>query len=104
MNPIPTLEQARLDGTSAKPGTDTLVASTDAQIDRASVQGRDALHRLAHQAEDFAHQSAAQLRQRGTAIHDGTLLQIREHPLRSVMLAAGAGVAVTLLIRLLMKR
>lgn len=97
MSPTPSPENTPLDAAAAKPNAEAL-------IERASVQSRDALHRLTQHAEEFAHQSAAQLRQRGTAIHDGTLLQIREHPLRSVMLAAGAGVALTLLIRLLMKR
>ena len=91
MIPTPTPEHARLDGNAAKSPTDALVASGEA------------LQRLGHQAEDIAHQGMAQLRQRGTALHDGTLLQIREHPLRSVLLAAGAGVALTLLIRLLTK-
>jgi ElaB/YqjD/DUF883 family membrane-anchored ribosome-binding protein len=75
----------------------------DRFIDKAADQGRDALHRLSHQASDMAHNTAAQLRQRGEQVRDGTLLQIREHPLRSVLVAAGVGVALTLLIRQLTK-
>jgi ElaB/YqjD/DUF883 family membrane-anchored ribosome-binding protein len=72
-------------------------------IDKAADSGRDTLSRLSHQASDIAHQTADQLRHRGEQVRDGTLLQIREHPLRSVLLAAGVGVALTLLIRQLVK-
>lgn len=96
--------------TSPTPKTDapTLAAdptrSADGVLDRAAEQGRDALQRFSHEAEDFATRSADQIRRRAAAVQERTVREVQAHPLRAVLLAAGAGVALTLLVRLLLRR
>jgi ElaB/YqjD/DUF883 family membrane-anchored ribosome-binding protein len=83
---------------------DPAAGGADAMLDRAAAQGQDALHRLGHEVEGFATRSAGQLRRQATAVQDMTAREVQTHPLRSVLLAAGAGALLTLLLRQLLRR
>lgn len=72
------------------------------RLDGITAQGSDAMHRMAHTAEEWAHRSAGQLRDQGAVWRDGACAQIRLHPLRSVAIAAGTGAVLTLLARWLL--
>lgn len=76
----------------------------DAMLDRATEQGRDALQRFSHEAGDFATRSAAQIRRQAAAVQERTAREVQAHPLRAVLLAAGTGVVLTLLLRALLRR
>lgn len=78
--------------------------STDAMLDRATTHGHEALQRFSHEAEDFATRSAAQIRRRAAAMQALTVDEVQSHPLRALLLAAAGGVALTLLVRLLLRR
>ncbi len=92
---------------SQSPSTNTLPSrsAADPLIDRLDSLGAlssDGMHRAAYEAEQWAHRSASQLRQQGAIWRDGASSQIRQHPLRSVAIAAGTGAVLSLLARWLM--
>lgn len=76
----------------------------DAALDRVAARGHEALQRFGHEAEDFATRSAAQIRRRASAMQALTVDEVQAHPLRALLLAAAGGAALTLLVRLLLRR
>ena len=66
-------------------------------LNHAAVQGGDMVRQLAAKTE----QSIEQWRGQAKIWHDGTTDHIRAHPVRSVLIAAGAGMALALLVRAL---
>jgi ElaB/YqjD/DUF883 family membrane-anchored ribosome-binding protein len=74
------------------------------RLDVLTQQGSDAAHRLTSDAEHWARRNADQLRHQGDLLRERSQLQIREHPLSSVAIAAGTGVLVALLARWLLRR
>jgi ElaB/YqjD/DUF883 family membrane-anchored ribosome-binding protein len=74
------------------------------RLDALAHQGSEAVQRLTHEAEDFAHRSVEQIRHQGKAWGERGAVQIRQHPLRAVAVAAGAGVLLALVARMLMRR
>ncbi len=74
------------------------------RLDQMTQQGSDAVHRFSNNAEQWAHQSADQLRHQGEAWRNRGSIQIQEHPLRSVAIAVGAGVLLAMAARLLLRR
>lgn len=64
-------------------------------------QAGPAMHELAQGAEHLAHDSAAAVRRRAAALGQSSSGYVREHPLQSVLIAAGAGALVAIVLRML---
>jgi ElaB/YqjD/DUF883 family membrane-anchored ribosome-binding protein len=64
-------------------------------------QAGPAMHELAQGAEHLAHDSAAAVRRRAAALGESSAGYVREHPLQSLLIAAGAGAALAFVLRLL---
>jgi ElaB/YqjD/DUF883 family membrane-anchored ribosome-binding protein len=60
-----------------------------------------AMHELAAGAGNLARDSAMAVRRRATLVGEAGAGYIREHPMRSVLLAAAAGAGLAMLLRLL---
>jgi ElaB/YqjD/DUF883 family membrane-anchored ribosome-binding protein len=64
-------------------------------------QAGPAMHELAQSAEHVARDSAVAVRERAVRLGDAGAGYVREHPMQSVLIAAGAGAALALLLRAL---
>ena len=79
------------------PSTPVTERAADA-LNHAAAQGGDAVRQLVATAGDLTQRSADQLRGQAEAGRDGTVEHIRSHPMRSVLIATGTGVALALLL------
>lgn len=70
-------------------------------LNHAPSQGGEAVRELVAKAGDLTQRSVEQWRGQAEAWRDGTSEHIRNHPLRSVLIAAGAGMVLALLVRAL---
>lgn len=68
-------------------------------LNQAVTQGDQAIQQLVSQAADVVHHQTEQWRDLVGAWHDAAVGQIREHPIRSVLVAASVGAVLTLLVR-----
>jgi len=68
-------------------------------LNHAAEQSSEALHHLASKAGDLTHRRVEQWRDQGQAWREGTTEHIQAHPLRSVLLATGAGMLIAWLAR-----
>lgn len=87
------------DPAARTPGLDALVRS----LGQAREQTGTAAHELAESAANVAHESLDAARRRAIRLGDQGAGYVREHPLQSVLIAAGTGAAVALLVRALMR-
>jgi len=70
-------------------------------LEQATAQGGEAMRRLASDAVDITQRSVEQWREQAEVWRDDASEHIRANPLRSVLIAAGAGMVITLLLRAL---
>lgn len=82
------------------PSTPVIEHATDA-LNHAAAQGGDAVRQLVAKAGDLTQRSVQQWRGQAEVWRDGASEHIRAHPMRSVLIAAGAGMVLTLMLRAL---
>lgn len=76
--------------------------TADVSIDSGnSANGQPLLNRAAEQAKAFAQRSGTVIREQAQKASDSTVAYIQEQPVKSVLIAAATGAAVTLAIGLL---
>lgn len=85
---------------AAHPAIDALAGTVSQVRDNAA----PALHELAAGAEDIARHGARAVRDRAAHLREAGAGYVREHPLQTVVVAAGVGAALALLVRLLTQR
>ena len=85
------------DPASRTPSLDALALS----LGKVRTQAGDAAHELSEGAVHVAHGSLEVLRQRVAHVGDLGAGYVRQHPLQSVLIAAGTGAALALLMRAL---
>lgn len=68
-------------------------------LNNAATQRGDAVRQLVAKAGDLTQRSVEQWRGQAVVWRDGTAEHIRAHPLRSVLIATGAGMVAALLLR-----
>jgi ElaB/YqjD/DUF883 family membrane-anchored ribosome-binding protein len=101
-----TLRQTTAQATQAQPqpAERAPTPSLDAlgrSVAQVRAQAGPAMHELARSAEHLAHDSAVAVRERAARLGDAGTGYVREHPMQSVLIAAGAGAALALLFRAL---
>jgi ElaB/YqjD/DUF883 family membrane-anchored ribosome-binding protein len=77
------------------------VAEAGASLRQATAQAGPVLHELASSAQHLAHGSTVAVRERATRLGDAGAAYVRDHPMQSVLIAAGAGAALVLVLRTL---
>ncbi len=85
---------------STAPSTRATAPAPDTSSDATS-QGGDAMRQFVAKAGDLTQRSVEQWRGQAGAWRDGASGHIRAHPMRSVLIATGAGAVLALLLRAL---
>lgn len=70
-------------------------------LEQMRAQAGPAMHELAQSAEHLAHDGADAVRRRAARLGESSAGYVREHPLQSLLMAAGAGAALALVLRLM---
>ena len=70
-------------------------------LQQATAQGGEAMRRLASDTVDLTQRSVEQWREQAEVWRDDVSEHIRAHPMRSVLVAAGAGMVLAVLMRAL---
>ncbi len=93
-HPIADSAQALMNATGA--------AASDA-LRNANRASRESLHAFTDSASHLAHDSAQAVRDRALQLRDSGTDYIREKPMQAMLIAAGAGAALAVLVRMLVR-
>ena len=96
-DPLELADEASADAVTRTPSLDALARS----LGQVRAQAGPAAHELAAGARHLAQENLDAVRQQAVRLGDRSAGYIRDHPLQSVLIAAGTGAALALMVRAL---